>query len=304
MKKIYFLIITILFHSTASAQIHYQQYFDGTDTSATNSLIIHLDTSSSNVWQIGAPHKAIFDSAATYPNAIVTDTVNNYPPNNISRFSFITTPFMTWGILAIRWKQKLDLVKHHDGAIVEFSIDKGTTWSNAFNSPHVYNFYGFDRANKDTLATGEPCFSGTDSAWKDIWFCFDNSYLSSLGDSVIIRFTLKSDSTSNKGEGWMIDNMISSVTYVHIVKNVKQTEYLRVYPTSTTGIVNIEAEKIEDYHIIESMQLTDMKGEVVEEYGRAPTKYFIDISNHPSGLYYLKVNTNIKSKTFPIFLKK
>ena len=47
---------------------------------------MELDTSASNIWQIGKPQKIIFDSASTVPNAIVTDTINFYPINNISRF--------------------------------------------------------------------------------------------------------------------------------------------------------------------------------------------------------------------------
>lgn len=34
-----------------------QQYFDGADTLASNSLIIHPDTAAENLWQIGAPQK-------------------------------------------------------------------------------------------------------------------------------------------------------------------------------------------------------------------------------------------------------
>ncbi len=305
MKTLYFSFFLLIFSFNSYAQsVTLRQYFDGADTAASNSIIITLDSSGSNVWQIGRPHKAIFDSADTYPNAIVTDTINNYPPNDTSRFTFIIVPHMTWGILALRWAQKLDLVKGHDIAMVEFSNDSGKTWQNAFGSHNVYNFYGFAPSNRDTLPGNVYGFSGTDSAWKDIWLCYDMSYLSTLGAAVHFRFTLISDSTTNKKEGWVIDNMMSGITYVHIVKNTKQTEYLRVYPTNTTGIVSIEAEKLEEFHVIESMQLISSDGKIVEQFGVAPTKTFININGHPDGLYYLRVNTNIKSKTFPVFLKR
>jgi len=37
--------------------------------------------SASGIWQIGPPQKAIFDSAYSLPNALVTDTLNTYPVN-------------------------------------------------------------------------------------------------------------------------------------------------------------------------------------------------------------------------------
>src|ERR1041384_4098256 len=93
MKKLY-LTISILFLAIgySIAQLSVNQYFDGADTSATNSIIIMLDTSSTNIWQIGRPQKIIFDSAATFPNALVTDTINNYPDSNVSRFTFKIVP--------------------------------------------------------------------------------------------------------------------------------------------------------------------------------------------------------------------
>ena len=168
----------------------YSQYFDGADTSAFNSLLINIDTSSSNIWQIGQPQKIIFDTAATFPNAIVTDTSNYYPTNNTSSFSFGVDPqWFGWGILALQWKQKLDMDIDYDGGIIEFSSDTGNTWKNVFNNPYVYNFYGFDTANQDTLISGDYAFSGTDSTWKDIWLCFDLSWLS-FSDSLMFRYTL------------------------------------------------------------------------------------------------------------------
>ena len=189
MKKFYLLFILVLSVSGWSfAQQSYQQYFDGADTSASNSILIQLDTASTNIWQVGQPLKIIFDSAATAPNAIVTDTNHIYPKNNISRFTFKVKPWTPWGILAIQWKQKLDMEKHHAGGVIEYSIDTANTWTNIFNDPHVYNLYGFLPANQDTLWTGDVAFSGTDSSWRDVWLCFDMSWLS-FNDSIYFRYT-------------------------------------------------------------------------------------------------------------------
>jgi hypothetical protein len=281
------------------------QYFDGNDTIDYNSVVVRLDTSAFNVWQIGKPQKSIFDSAFTAPNVLITDTINYYPINTNSSFE-IWNPQLNnfWGILALRWMQKLDLDTNHDGAIIEYSVDSGSTWTNVFNNPYVYNFYGFDLANADTLVSGEYAFSGRDTSWKDIWLCFDYSFLSTF-DSVAFRFTLRSDSVDNQKEGWMIDNMRMHFTYLHTAaKSPEQLTTMKVYPTSTTGIIHIEGPKIPEYHIIQSMQLISADGKLVKEYGLSPVKFYVDISDQPDGIYYLKVNTNKKSETFPVLLKR
>lgn len=304
MKKIFTLFLFFCSGTLLNAQQFYQ-YFDGADTIPFYSIAVQLDTSSSNVWQIGPPQKNIFDSASTAPNVIVTDTINYYPVNNYSAFtiSVDASVFGPWGIMALQWKQKLDLDLHQDGGFIEYSLDTGQTWHNAFNDPQVYNFYGFDTINKDTLNNGLVAFSGTDSTWKDIWLCFDNSFLQSF-PMMLFRFSLVSDSTDNQKEGWMIDNMISHITTIHTAGGPQQEEYLRVYPNSTSGILYIEAKKLQEYHVIEHMELYASDGRLLQKYGLAPTKYFIDISKYPDGVYYLKITTNKETQTFPVILKR
>ncbi len=305
MKK----ILLLLFFATASlitsAQGFYTQYFDGADTSASNSIFIIPDTTASNVWQIGVPQKIFFNRAATFPNALVTDTLNNYPPNNTSSFIFkIPIEQFFFGILAIQWMQKLDF-DSTDGGIIEYSIDHGTSWQNISGDPIVYNFYGFQNPqNFDTIFTGEVGFTKRDTSWQNIWLCFDGSYFSNVTDTGYFRFTVKTDSIDNGNEGWMIDNMWAAVTFIHTIKKNDQTDYIRIFPSPTSGIINIETQKLAEYHVIEQMTLTNTKGEIVKSYGLSPTKYFIDISDQPSGQYYLKIKTNKATKTFKVVLNK
>jgi len=294
------LVVVSCFFANAQS---YTQYFDGADTSVENSILVRLDTASSNIWQIGAPHKVLFDTAATVPNVLVTDTVNDYPTNNVSRFTFTIVPWTSWGLLAIQWKQKLDMDPHRDGGVIEYSIDTGGTWQNVFNDPHVFNFYGFLPTNRDTLPNGDFAFSGTDTAWQDVWLCFDMSWLS-LNDSITFRYTFESDSVDNHKEGWMIDNLMAHVSLMHPVKEVDKKDYMNVYPNPTKGIVNVEFQKIHDFHIIEKMEFLSADGTVLRQWTNIPTKFWFDTSKYADGLYFLKVKTNIKSETIPIVVKK
>lgn len=302
MKKL-LLLLTIPAFTSINAQ-NLQQRFDGADTTTCCSIFVQLDTSAQNIWQIGKPQKQIFDSAASLPNVLITDTVNYYPVNNNSSAYVTLIPgFWGNGILAIQWMQKLDMDRDGDGAMVEYSFDNGATFNTVFNSPYVYNFYGYDPNDLDTLAsTGEPDFSGTDSLWHDVWLCFDNSFLQQQ-DTFVFRFRFASDSVNNNKEGWMIDNLLTHMTMIHTARGEVQKAYLNVYPSLTDGVVNIEAMKLNEYHIIEKIEVLDNNGRVVKKYGVSPTKFRIDLSDLPNGNYFIKVVTNYQTQTVPVVLK-
>lgn len=299
MKRFLHLITFLATTSTSFSQT-WTQYFDGADTSGYFVDVV-IAPDSTNCWQVGRPSKNIFDTASTIPNAILTDSINSYPINNFSSFGFSLLPDMfPWGIIAIQWKQKLDMEFGKDGGLIEYSIDR-VNWIDAFNNPYVYNFYGFDPSNVTTIAGGNGAFSGTDSTWKDVWLCYDNSWASTF-DTIHFRFTLKSDTTDTQQEGWMIDNLMVHLTMIHTVDEIQQ-EYLKVFPTLTEGIVNIKAKKSTDYHIIEKMELRDVNGRLVQTFGISPTKFTIDIGHHPNGIYFLTVQTNMRTETVKLVLQ-
>lgn len=313
-RKSLFLVVVILFFSNKvlKAQFHPTYYFDGQD-SVCNQLYYNseevcweMDTSSTNIWQIGRPQKVVFDSAATYPNALVTDTLNPYPPNNSSVFKLVVKvdPNAPFGaILAIQWKQKIDMDTGNDGGMIEFSYDGGQTWENAFNSPYVYNFYGFDPSNVHLLPNGQSGFSGQDTSWRDIWLCYNISWFMTV-DSIIVRYTFTSDSIDNNRDGWMIDNLSVHYTLLHTINKdpSEQTKYLNVFPNPTEDKLNIEVKKMKEFHIIEKMELWDLEGNLVDVWQNIPTKFFIDTKRYANGLYRLKVRTNIKTETVPVII--
>jgi hypothetical protein len=297
------LFILLIFKTSLFAQFQYTQYFDGADTVASKSIIVKLDTSHTNIWQIGKPHKTIFHKAATVPNAIVTDTIHYYPNNNISRFTFQFVRVTNYGVLALQWMQKLDLDTNHDGGIIEYSTNKGLTWVNVFNNPSVLNFYGFQQANRDTLATGEYAFSGRDTSWRNIWLCFNPSFIQTY-DTTLFRFTLKTDSVNNNREGWMIDNMMINLTMIHPVNEMKKTEFLNVFPTVTNGIINIESRIILENVPVQSIDLIGVDGKLIEHFTNSSSKYQIDISKYEAGMYFLKITSDIRTENHPVMLLK
>jgi hypothetical protein len=296
--------LLIICHLPSQAQ-SLAQFFDGADTLAYNSIFLQFEPDSNNIWETGAPQNIIFDTAFSAPNAIVTDLDSTYSSADSSRFQVKISPnFYTYGIFAFEWVQKIDYANPGDGGMVEFRFMDDSVWHNAFTSPIVYNFYGFDSANVKLLPNGEFGFSSTDSAWKSIWLCFDYSYLATRNDSMIFRFTSLTNSDTINQEGWMIDNMFTHLSVTHSATEEKiQEEYLRVYPTLVEDIVYIEAKKLNQFHLIEQIELINSSGQVVQTFGESPTKFRINIGHHPPGVYLLLIQTNLQRKTFRLILQ-
>lgn len=302
--KANFLLFCLCFaHFGVFAQYYSYQHFDGADTLPQQSLIIKVDSSNEDIWQIGKPSKTIFNAAYTSPNVIITDTLNSYPPSKVGSFQFEYVPPFNFGIIALQWTQKLDFDKGIDGGIVEFSTDSGNTWQNAFTSPLVYNFYGFDPNNRDTLLNGKVGFTGTDTNWRDIWLCFNSSWASQFS-SIWFQFTLVSDSVDTHKEGWVIDNLMARPTIIHTAVTPQQKEYLKIYPNPTKDILYIELQKRAEFHLIEKMELMNMQGEIVEKWEKLPTKFFIETKKYAAGVYRLRVQTNVKTETVSVIIDK
>jgi hypothetical protein len=289
----------------------YSQYFEGADTAAYNSILIEMDTSNpTNIWQIGPPQKVIFDAAQSVPNVIVTDTINGYPISDTSRFiTNISYDFFQTGIMAFRWMQKLDYdTTGYDGGLIEYTTDNGATWVNAFDNGYVYNFYGFDMANVDTVGgPGGPLgLVGRDTNWREVWLCFDYSWLQQFPNDFKFRFTSMSDDIGGiQGyDGWMIDNMGAMDTWQHTLEENPKTTFFTVGPNPSTDKIYIESKKVDEYHIIEKMILRDANGKVVKHFEMAPTKFNFDISDVPEGVYYLKIQTNLHTETFTIVVQQ
>ncbi len=307
MKKNIILFFILLFSSFNLLSQNYTQYFDGADTNynhllTTPSIKIEFNPGSNpNIWQIGKPQKNIFNSYSTVPNVIVTDTINLYAKNDTSSFQFLTICWSQCDIRTLRWKQKLDYVNNEDGGKVEFSVDGGLNWQNAFNNPNVYNFYGFNLANKDTLLNGDVVFSGTDTSWADIWLCFRNPFISGF-DSLMFKFTSITGHSTLSKEGWMIDNLMSNCTVLHTLQDVNKDKYLYIYPNPSNNILHIDLKKNFKDIIIEEIELINSFGEIIDKWQKIKSKLDIYTNNYPNGNYFLKIKTNYITENIAIVI--
>lgn len=302
-----FLLASILlcWNSSRAQFSRLTQYFDGADTSWTRSIIINMDTPAGNLWQIGKPSKVIFNSAATLPNALLTDTLNNYPAGNSSGFSFrffdSSININRNALIAVRWKQKLDMERGRSGLVVEFSR-AGKPWESIFNNPNVYRFYGYAFQNKDTLFNGQYAFSGSDTVWRDIWVCFTRQYPDSFETE--LRFTFVSDTGTSGKEGCMIDNMLVQTTFAHTIKAVGGERNSTVYPTHSSGTLYVEASRASQNEYVRTVQICAADGRMVRQYNGQDFRMILNINDLPTGQYLVKVATNSGNEVFPIELQR
>lgn len=300
-KTVFSLFLVFFSQIAAGQSVRYTQYFDGADTNWNTSVFVHYDTGTENVWQVGPLQKSVFDSAATMPNALVTDTINTYPGGKASSFHFgFKTSRLSGYVNGFRWMQKLDMDFGHDGGVVEYSLDTGQTWINIFTDKNRYRFFGFDNKNADTLQNGVHAFTGTDTVWRDIWLCYLGGQYLFNSDSIIFKFTFFSDNIDSSKDGWMIDNLLVTETIYHSVSETDNSKQLLVYPTITDGIIKIKADEGNDD--IDNIVVTDMSGRIVRRYRERTRDTQVDLSGLQAGNYLLSVQTESRVEVFPVVL--
>ncbi len=279
------------FAAIANSQ-YYTQYFDGADTLVSQSIFVNLDTTTSGIWQIGPPQKIIFESASTVPNVLITDTVNTYPDSlNSSAWFMLPENLLQAGAIAIQWNQKLDLDTNMDGGLIEFSSDSGLTWENAFYNANVYNFYGWDISNEGALPAGDPCFTGTDSTWKNIWLCFLYDYLQTI-TNLSIRYRIVSDSVETNQEGWMIDNLMVQETWFHPVAEQSMPSNFKVYPTVTDKFVTVQLTNTNPDFAVRQISILNMNGQFIRSVNTPSGQEQIDLSDLAPGRYLIMIESS------------
>src|ERR1700745_1168639 len=127
-KLISFLFAVLFFSVATNAQVIDGYPMDSATIAFTNDSIpiVIPDTASLPLWQIGRTYKSFFTTDSAGAIAMMTDTLNPYPVNANNWF-VIKIPNW-WGNTIFDFWHKYQTDSSHDGGIVEFSIDAGTTW--------------------------------------------------------------------------------------------------------------------------------------------------------------------------------
>jgi hypothetical protein len=279
----------------------------------------HINQSPGNIWQVGEPQKTFFNSAWSVPNAIVTDTFNAYPPNNLSTFDLYVGAFNMGGEwyglypydIFIDIRHKFDSDTLADGGFITVSWDKGQTFRNIISDTAYYTYMyglspmmntGFFGANtgmytsQNLLSNGEPGFSGNSGGWAHTcfaWFMLPmKEKMDYPPDTMIVRFNFFSDGNNSSKEGWMIDDIrIFSIDLGSgIGDHGESNAGIRIYPNPVTS--NAFVRLNETYDDV-TYSLSDMTGRICAEGSPGKCSSFsISRGGLSPGVYILKVNAD------------
>jgi hypothetical protein len=235
------LLLTSYFLATSgSAQSYCNDFDQGCQWAP---LPVVIDTAEGTLWQVGDPQKILFQNAYSPVNVIVTDTVNGYPPSNLSRF-VVKLPVMDfgwWPEFFLHFQQSFDMDSAHAGGFIEISYDSAQTWMNVFedwmNPPNIELYEdGVGYIYPDTLSNGQLGFTGTsgDALGGPHWvwssFCWVQNGIP-LPDTLQLRFTFFSDSSAMSRDGWMLDDFQFDVGFIHPVSEfLKADDFLQAVP--------------------------------------------------------------------------
>ncbi len=269
-------------------------------TDSINPWIID-ETNPENIWQIGEPYKASFDTAYSTPNAIMTDTLNPYPVNNHSTFEYLITK-PEWAkdrclsAISIQFIHLFDTDTLKDGGYIDISYNKGETWTNIIDDTKPYSLHTyFLYDNSDTLTDNKRGFSGNSiNEWNEsgISVTFKEEDAIEI-DSVIIRFNFISDDINNSKVGWIIDNIRSEIyDFCNIgISDPEDELETFVYPNPVTDISIIELPEINKKY---KVHIYNIQG---QEVYNCVSNDFIEINQNDfnAGIYFYKI-TNSEDK--------
>lgn len=270
-------------------------------------------TNTNNDWVIGSTNKPFFGQANSLPNAIMTDSLNPYSPNNLSYFDIGFSAWDGSGFpynMYIQFDHKYETDTLVDGGFITLSYDSGQTWVNAINdssSVVLFNWPYINAQNlytiSDTLINGNFGYSGT-SDWKTtilqwIW-ALPVKYIST--DSLIIRFNFISDGNQTNKDGWIIDNIVvGDVDMGSSIQENKNAFESSIFPNITSNYFQFKTSVGKPIDLIE---ITSIAGVKCISIANPNPEEKISIINLPSGIYFVTLLSKGKYSTNKLIINK
>jgi len=285
MKTLLLNMSLILISASSFGQNIYDITFD--DNSYLNQVRIDTLFNPNNIWRVGSPSKAVFTSAYSFPNVIVTDTVNPYPINDTVSFTVIHIADGGWASAY----PKVDIGGWYyvnsdtltDYGYIEFSPDLGNTWFRA-DSSEGFCTWG---------ATEElPTFSGNSNGWKHFYYCLQVPYAVNFGDTILYRFKFISDGVQTNKDGLMFDDLHFE-DWAEGIAEIQNDNMISISPDPTSDILRIHRTKI---HNNQTVQILNYTGQVLYDYENFIGET-IDTRQMTNGIYLLKYSA---TNTFSI----
>ncbi|MBE0646740.1 MAG: T9SS type A sorting domain-containing protein [Bacteroidales bacterium] len=301
MKKNLFFLLTLLLPFYVTAQPDWDFFIDF-DPPWGGAERVRIDTIQypSNIWQIGQPAKALFTSAFSPPNAIVTDLINTYPPNDTSVFYVFhdwswNMPFHIFG-LHFMFQMNTDSTTTFGK--VEVTGDNGTTWINVMEEDTIYDFEWW---------YGKPTLTGNSGGWTNFdcdmanWASGWGGYPSTISaDTVWFRFTFYTGPTAEDFDGWIIDDIWIEDWCEGVESHHKPTA--TIFPNPATDKIKIftswptQGEK--------RITIFNLKGEkLFQDRWWNQQQLEVNVSAFTPGIYFLNLVSDDEVETLKLVIR-
>lgn len=241
------------------------------DTPQADSLL-SIDNSASNVWQIGHTTKQFFTNSAQ-SIAIMTDTLNPYPINNLSEFVInLGNNVGEMTLIMLSFSHSFETDSLRDGGFIELSTDSGATWLSG----------GFFGIYMNTLGNGTYGFSGTRPWQSDMFYSCPNP--NTFGKPIFVKFGFYSDSIPDGNKaGWLIDDMHFSISYCSGIEQYRNDNLINIFPSPATDKIFVKRTQPLTSSLLSITDITAR--ELFNE--PFPQNGLVDVSSLPNGVYYM-----------------
>lgn len=296
MKKLIILLSVLNFFAAYNQEvINFYDDFDIDFTDTSQYKYLSIDTN--NVWTIAKPKNK--QNLTWISDALFTDTSLYYGKNIKSSFQVKLYFNGQHDYYVVYLIHKYDFEKNRDGGIIETSYDGGHTWQNILVDPKIggdsrtFNLYNVS----DTIASFEnqPGFTGSISDLTETVFYFFTGNVEE--DTMLLKFTITSDSFESENEGWMFRELRFYTTLLDGIEE-SNTSTIGIYPNPVNEDLRINgnSENISKIEIFSTTGrlLTGKTGNYISS---------IDVSGLSKGIYLLVLRNENNYTWFSKFCK-
>jgi hypothetical protein len=260
------------------------------DTAHWHSLTIDTINIIDNIWQISMPNKSFINHAYSYPNVIITNTINGYPANNFSTFTIfheVQGGFIDGVVAVLSGFYMVDTDTLTDYGFIEFSPDNGVTWINLLNDTMYSDYYNW--------ITNKPVLSGKSMEWE--FFAIELAGIKDVFqlDSTSIvnyRFSFITDDVDNVKDGLAFDNLHFQ-DYLLLLEDNPENFSIEVFPNPFNDFLFISFNELNTINDVIIYQVTDMFGSCNRRTFKSSISNTnrILLNNLKPGYYILSVNS-------------
>ncbi|NOR87441.1 MAG: T9SS type A sorting domain-containing protein [Bacteroidales bacterium] len=302
MKKILTSLIILSLLVFTSIEANAQYTYDSVSFESPTSTIL-IDTSNNNSWQIGTPSKLFFDAAHTGTKAILTDSINDYLPNDTSVFIYvIRNPYTVTCYTSMEFWHKYDTDTLTDKGMIDASYDGGSSWVTVSDTNDVSPMgsvfwwdYDFHQATGN-YTPHHLITSGKSDGWIlsrfnwQWWIPVKTDTIIYPLDSLMIRFTFISDAIETNKEGWMIDDILTYSAEWQLCSGIEEQskeKNMMISPNPFSTHATLKADFLLN---MATVTIYNFSGHIVHQTEGITGHTFTLSRDHlPPGLYYLVI---------------